>query len=162
MDRIKLQALHRPCGPCTKCCEGYLTGDAYGHKFYPGKSCVFICKKGCSIYDYRPKDPCVGFVCGYKVDHSIDEDLRPDLSNVIFVVRTRENISYLHGNCTDQEPIPKLVQWAQQWARTKQKYILIPRNIHSSTQWPWKISIYGPDDRLQQLFSDSGFTIVVD
>jgi len=163
---IKLQALHRPCGSCTKCCEGHLIGNAYGYAFGYGKSCRFVCKKGCSIYNYRPKNPCVGFVCGYKIDHSIDEDLRPDLSNVIFVYRTLENISYLHGTSTGLEPAPKLVQWAQQWARTKQKYILIPRNIHLRSIPVWKVSIYGPDDQSLQILCDAasngGFTIVVD
>ena len=56
----------RSCGSCTKCCEGWLSGEALGHKFYPGKPCHFIAiGKGCSVYAKRPQEPCVSYKCGW-------------------------------------------------------------------------------------------------
>ncbi len=74
----------RSCGTCTKCCEGWLTGEVLGHKFYGGKPCHFISiGKGCSVYAQRPKDPCVSFKCGWLASPDIPEWFKPDEINAI-------------------------------------------------------------------------------
>lgn len=142
---------------------GHLTGEAYGFKFYPGKPCVFACAKGCSIYEMRPYDPCRGFECSYKKEFGMPEQFRPDLSNVIFVTRhlEQENIQYLHGLNTKKEPVPDLITWAQQWAHEHGRYIMVPRDAYSRVP-PYRISVYGPDDRLRRLFAANGDNEVVD
>jgi hypothetical protein len=69
------------------CCQGHLTGTAHGFEFYPGKSCHFIRKDGCSIYPYRPSDPCKTFKCEWKSNKSFPESYRPDKLKIIFINR---------------------------------------------------------------------------
>ena len=56
----------RACDGCTRCCEGWLTGIAYGYEFYPGKKCHFLSSKNCTIYPIRPDNPCKTFQCQWK------------------------------------------------------------------------------------------------
>jgi len=72
----------RSCDTCTKCCEGWLSGNAYEHQFYPGVPCAYL-GKGCTIYKNRPENPCKTFVCEWLADESIPYWMRPDLSGVI-------------------------------------------------------------------------------
>lgn len=81
----------RSCGECTMCCQGHLSGSAHGFTFGPGKSCYWIRDSGCSIYPYRPENPCKTFKCEYKVNKEIPENFRPDRCNAIFVHRTLED-----------------------------------------------------------------------
>jgi hypothetical protein len=82
----------RSCGSCTKCCEGYLTGEAKGKSFYPGKPCHFIAiGKGCTIYAERPLNPCVTYKCGWLTNMDIPEWMKP--SDVDAIIDERE----LHG-----------------------------------------------------------------
>lgn len=86
----------RTCGSCTKCCEGWLFGEALGHKFYKGKPCHFVAiGKGCTIYEKRPKDPCVSYKCGWLTNLDIPEWLKPETSNVIIDTREIEGHSYI-------------------------------------------------------------------
>jgi hypothetical protein len=89
--------MKRECGSCTKCCEGYLSGEALGYSFYPGKPCHFIAiGKGCTIYAKRPKEPCVTYKCGWLTEESIPEWLKPDFSNVIIDYREKNGHKYLN------------------------------------------------------------------
>lgn len=86
----------RKCGSCTKCCEGYLSGEALGYKFYKGRPCHFIAiGKGCTVYAKRPKDPCVSYKCLWLTDKSIPEWIKPELSNVIIDKREIEGHTYI-------------------------------------------------------------------
>jgi hypothetical protein len=81
----------RPCGECTMCCQGHLSGTAHGYEFYKGRPCVWIRKTGCSIYDYRPENPCKTFKCEWKVNRSFPESYRPDKIKTVFVHRRLED-----------------------------------------------------------------------
>lgn len=73
----------RSCNGCTKCCEGYVTGQAKGINFYPGKPCHFQSCKGCTIYNDRPK-LCRDFTCVWLEKNSpLPEWMYPKTSNVI-------------------------------------------------------------------------------
>jgi len=78
--------MKRQCGSCTKCCEGWLQADIYGHKMFPGKHCNFLKQSKCTIYDNRP-DVCRDFECGWLRDDGtlFDEWTRPDIVNHILV-----------------------------------------------------------------------------
>lgn len=87
----------RSCGSCTKCCEGYLSGEAQGKKFYPGKPCHFIAiGKGCSIYAKRPVDPCVTYKCGWLTNMEIPEWMKPSDVNSIMDERELNGMRYLN------------------------------------------------------------------
>jgi hypothetical protein len=89
----------RSCTDCTMCCEGWLSGDAYGHKFYPGKSCIFLQSNKCAIYQSRPK-MCKDFVCQWKIDSSIPQNFKPNIVNYMIIKGHVTDIEYfaLIGN----------------------------------------------------------------
>ena len=39
----------RGCGPCTRCCDGWLEGEVRGHRMFPGQRCHFVAEGGCSV-----------------------------------------------------------------------------------------------------------------
>jgi hypothetical protein len=82
---------------------------------------------------------------------------------VIFVTRylEQENIQYLHGLNTKKDPAPELIAWAQQWAQKHGRYIMVPRAAYHRHP-PYRLSVYGPDDRLRRLFEANGDNEVID
>lgn len=89
---------HRECGECTACCEGWLQGEAYGHKFYKGTPCYFL-QKSCTIYDNRPEDPCKNYKCTWLGDTILPMWMRPDMSGVIVTRREfRESFYFIISN----------------------------------------------------------------
>lgn len=77
--------MKRECGTCTKCCDGWLSAEIYGHKMEPGKPCPFVGNNKCSIYEARPS-LCRNWKCGWLEDDGtlFDEWMRP--SNVNFIL----------------------------------------------------------------------------
>lgn len=108
----------RSCGDCTKCCEGWLEGEALGHKFYPGRPCHFIAiGKGCSVYSKRPKDPCQSYKCAWLVDENIPEWMKPSEINAIVDYRTTSNgISYISANEAGSILSSQVLTWIIQYA----------------------------------------------
>ena len=105
----------RECGSCTKCCEGWLPGGAYGKKFFPGRPCHYFKKtknSGCSIYQNRPEDPCKKFECAWLKDSKIfPEWLKPELSNVIITNQEKNGINYFEfRNCGIELPV-EILDW---------------------------------------------------
>lgn len=86
----------RTCGDCTKCCEGWLDGEALGYKFYQGKPCHFVSiGKGCTVYAKRPKDPCASYKCGWLLNTDIPEWMKPEQINAIISFKEVEKIPYV-------------------------------------------------------------------
>lgn len=97
-DLNDLDKVDRSCNGCTKCCEGFLYGVAYGKQFCHGKPCHFVdLGKGCTIYEDRPHSPCQTFKCAWVIDNQREfpEWLKPSLSNVIIVPRHIDDILYM-------------------------------------------------------------------
>jgi hypothetical protein len=111
----------RTCGTCTKCCEGWLSGEALGHKFYGGKPCHFIAiGKGCTVYAQRPKDPCVSFKCGWLSNADIPEWFKPDEINAIIKfdeVKGIPRITLIEAGGILES---KVLSWFIQYALSKQ------------------------------------------
>ena len=106
----------RTCGTCTKCCEGYLSGEAFGHTFYPGKPCHFIAiGKGCSIYDKRPQDPCVSYKCGWLTNTDIPEWMKPSDIDSIIDMRTLNNFEYINLREAGNPMQAKVLSWFFQY-----------------------------------------------
>ena len=86
----------RQCGSCTACCEGWLSGQAYGYAFYPGRPCHFKGAGCCSIYPDRPENPCKGFECVWlsKTLVELPEWMRPDLCGSIVLVNEWRDKEY--------------------------------------------------------------------
>lgn len=106
----------RQCNGCSKCCEGYLSGEAYGHKFNNGINCYFLKNNSCTIYSTRPENPCKTYHCAWLLDKNIPEELKPSMCNVILTYRNAENISYLQaleaGQKIDSVVLSKIIQFA--------------------------------------------------
>ena len=93
----------RSCNGCTKCCEGWLWGQAHEHRFFPGRKCHYMSSSGCSIYSTRPDNPCRSYKCVWLGDDSfpipadtIPEWMYPKDSNVIMTWRTYEDHDLAH------------------------------------------------------------------
>ncbi|NDB84209.1 MAG: hypothetical protein EB127_16065 [Alphaproteobacteria bacterium] len=87
--------MKRTCNGCTKCCEGWLNGNAHGYHFYRGRKCFFLAEKNCSIYDDRPEDPCKTYQCAWLLDDKIPYWMKPNLVDVIITYRQAKDISYV-------------------------------------------------------------------
>jgi len=112
----------RECGECTKCCEGFLEGDALGHSFGNGKPCYFVeIGKGCTIYPDRPEHPCKSFKCNWLTDLNYPEWLKPYESNSIFMTSEINGIPFLNLIEAGNELNSKVLSWAIKYAISNQK-----------------------------------------
>jgi len=104
----------RSCGTCTKCCEGWLSGDIRGHKMYPGKPCFFVeIGKGCKDYENRPKNPCREFECLWLKNLDVPEEFSPEKTGVIITWQTtEEGIEYLLLTRAPSSPSAEMLSWA--------------------------------------------------
>ena len=103
----------RPCGECTACCT-WLIGDAYGWEFGNGKSCRFLCEKGCSIHKIRPEE-CQKYFCAWSQE-LIDEEFRPDKCGVLISVEQNENGQYLKVLKIKDEINTDIIEYLQKWS----------------------------------------------
>jgi hypothetical protein len=106
---------YRECDGCTKCCEGWLEGEAYGHAFFKGRPCFFLAKS-CTIYESRPEKPCRSFVCGWKAEDTFPQWMKPNLVNAIINKVSHDNIPYYvlveAGSKLDSSVLSWMIQWA--------------------------------------------------
>ena len=125
---FEIRTRSRSCAGCTRCCEGWLTGEAWGHRFRPGQPCGWRSAGGCAIYENRPADPCRSFECEWKRWNNIPEWMKPSEIGVILVSRQHQEWTYTRVvDCG--RPIPRAVhEWAQQSSAQQQINILIPHD----------------------------------
>ena len=109
----------RECGSCTKCCEGWLNGEAYGHKFYPGQPCFFKKEGGCSIYKDRPENPCKSYKCLWLTDENIPHWMKPDQINAILTHRIEEGIGYIDVTEAGEKLRVEVLNWIVMFALNK-------------------------------------------
>lgn len=120
VEEIKPQ---RTCDSCTKCCQGALTGRAYGHNFQYGKPCFFVGEKGCSIYADRPPNPCVSFKCVWLAEDFLPMWMRPDLSKVIAVRRNYDDGEWIELHEAGQKMDAQVLSWILIWALNNKQNI---------------------------------------
>ena len=76
---------HRSCGPCTACCEGWLSSTIIDMSI--GHPCRHCTPAGCGIYARRPRKPCRTFECGWlRRDSPLPLELRPDRCGAIVLL----------------------------------------------------------------------------
>jgi hypothetical protein len=105
----------RSCDSCTACCEGWLSGEAHGHTFNPGKPCFFL-NKGCTIYKDRPENPCKTYKCSWLAEDIFPMWMRPDLSKIIITKRQLNNINYYDIVETGETIKSYILNWIITWA----------------------------------------------
>lgn len=111
----------RECGSCTKCCEGWLSGTAHEHKFWPGRRCHYVCSTGCEIYENRPVDPCRTYSCAWLTSDEIPGWMKPNEVNVIATIRTHEGIEFLDLAEAGSTLSAEVLSWAVMYALGKNK-----------------------------------------
>jgi uncharacterized cysteine cluster protein YcgN (CxxCxxCC family) len=116
----------RSCDGCAKCCEGWLQGEAHGHKFYRGRPCFFL-NKTCSIYETRPENPCRSYKCGWLDEMQFPEWMKPDLVNVIINRAENNGIKYYvlieAGSLLDVKVLNWMIQLALNYNKNLMYYI---------------------------------------
>jgi len=112
---FKVKSIGRACAGCTKCCDGWLSGSAYGYKFDAKNKCVFM-NKGCSIYPFRPDDPCKTFECQWKSNRALPEWLKPDKSGVILLKKYIDIFDYLMVVPAGKTIGKNIHDWAKQYS----------------------------------------------
>lgn len=95
----------RPCDDCTICCQGWVAGNAYGSKFYPGKKCDFLVTNKCTIYPARPS-MCKNYQCAW-TQHLLPEWMRPDKSKILVSVQDWTKGQYLLATNVEESPFSK-------------------------------------------------------
>ena len=118
--------MSRSCDGCAKCCEGWLSGEAYGHAFFRGRPCFFL-NKTCSIYDKRPESPCRTYKCGWIEDETFPHWMKPDQINAIINKRFHKGIEFYSiieaGSILDSKTLSWLIQWALNNSKNIQYHI---------------------------------------
>lgn len=121
----------RECGTCTKCCDGTVNGEIYGHKMFPGTPCHFIALgSGCTIYEDRPETPCKNFRCRWLDDESIPEWMKPNISSVIIIEKEISGIPYIQMVSDIHPPSVEVLSWFFTWG--KSRYVNIYWTIGSA------------------------------
>ena len=127
---IEAKTITRSCGSCTKCCEGYLIGSAYGFQFKENQPCAFLSKQGCSIYPVRPAHPCKSFQCEWTINFKIPEWLQPNRSHVIMSMRTIGDYTFLMLVPAGQPISQQVHEWAEKYSKQDIKnHVLIVGDI---------------------------------
>lgn len=114
----------RSCGECAKCCEGWLSGVAYGHAFSPGTPCFFL-ERTCSIYKDRPLDPCRNYRCGWLSEDVFPMWMKPNLVNIL-ITRQEDrdrHLSYYVIDQTGDTFDPRALNWLIEWATSTRSNI---------------------------------------
>lgn len=102
----------RRCGTCSKCCEGWLHGNALGHKFWRGRPCHYLVSGSCSIYGNHPDDPCKSFKCEWLKGGYIPGWMKPDEINAILIARQKDGFDYLEINEAGEKLRAEVLSWA--------------------------------------------------
>jgi uncharacterized cysteine cluster protein YcgN (CxxCxxCC family) len=103
--------MSRSCDGCTKCCEGWLHGEAHKHFFWPGRPCHFKSQKGCSIYQNRPDNPCKSFKCEWLMNEVVPVWMKPDQINAIIVVRQENDKIFWEVSEAGSKLDSKVLSW---------------------------------------------------
>lgn len=109
MQKIERNA-PRKCDGCAACCEGWLEGEAYGYKFWPGRKCHFCTGHGCEIYKNRPKD-CKNYTCAW-LEGTLPAWMKPSECGAIATWRTMEGgIKFLDVIEAGRRMDPAIISW---------------------------------------------------
>lgn len=141
----------RACQPCTACCDGWLQINVKGTPVYPGCPCPHSTGSGCNDYANRPENPCVHFICGWRMEGSpLPEWMKPNNSKVVVLFNEYD----WRGLPVDVAvPVgkripPRALQWLQRFAETNNRMLLYSEQIVEDGRYTNKqnVSAYGPPE----------------
>jgi len=151
----------RACQPCTACCDGWLQIRIHGVHVFPGHPCPHSTGSGCNDYEHRPVDPCVRFVCGWRMDGSpLPDWMKPANSKVILLF----DQSSWRGMPVDiAVPVgksipPRALNWLKQFAETRVRALLYSEQILEDGVYTNKqtVNAYGPPEFQQEMAQRAG------
>lgn len=144
VTKVYVDSKGRSCDGCTRCCEGVLKTQVFGYDIGPGHGgCKFLGPKGCTVYDQRPIDPCRIFQCAWKENSRIPEFMKPDLSNVILMLRYLDTMPfYRMVKCVDNIE-DSVYKWAEEFSQ--QGHNIIAYDKYG------KLLIYSENRRFREL-----------
>jgi hypothetical protein len=146
----------RECQPCTGCCDGWLQIHVMGTPVYPGRPCPHSTGSGCNDYANRPVDPCVRFICGWRMEGSpLPEWMKPNNARVIVLF----NQHRWRGLPVDVAvPVgrripPRALKWLQQFAEANNRMLLYSEQIMENGRYTVQqaVSAYGPPEFQQEM-----------
>lgn len=106
----------RTCDGCSRCCEGFLSADIYGFDMsLRGGKCRFLIKKRCGIYPVRPQ-LCKVFLCGWRENSTIPDNMKPSESDIILLPKWIENYFYYRMVPTSVTIKDYVYEWAEHTA----------------------------------------------
>jgi hypothetical protein len=153
--------IKRGCGTCTKCCEGWLSGNAHGHSFYRGKPCHFIAiGKGCGIYEQRPKDPCVSYSCAWLTNADLPEWMKPSEINAIVDFRKIDNtdIQYIKIHEAGETLRSDVLSWLLQYALKNQLNLIW--TVNGAQNWLGSPEFVEAVTKSPEIFGGQSFKII--
>lgn len=146
----------RECQPCTACCDGWLQIRINDVPVFAGRPCPHSTGSGCDDYEHRPIDPCVHFICGWRMDGSpLPEWMKPNNAKVIVLF----NQSTWQGMPIDVAvPVgrripPRALNWLRQFAETNQRALLYSEQVVEGGRFTNKqaFSAFGPPEFQQDM-----------
>jgi hypothetical protein len=149
-------AAARECQPCTACCDGWLQINVNGVPVYPGKPCPHSTGSGCNDYANRPVDPCVHFICGWRMDGSpLPDWMKPSNAKVIVLF----NQHVWRGRPVDVAvPVgrripPRALQWLRQFAEANNRMLIYSEQIVENGVYTKQqiFSGFGPPEFQQEM-----------
>jgi hypothetical protein len=159
MLQMSKQPATRECQPCTACCDGWLQIRVNGVDAYPGRPCPHSTGSGCDDYANRPVDPCVHFICGWRMDNSpLPEWMKPNNSKVIvlFNQHTWRGLPVDVAVPVGRKIPPRALIWLQQFAERNNRMLLHSQQVVEGGVYTRQqtVSAYGPPE-FQQEMADS-------
>ena len=122
----------------------------------PGRPCPHSTGKGCDIYEHRPVDPCVRFICGWRQEGSpLPDWMKPDNAKVIVLF----NQHRWRGLPVDVAvPVgrripPRALKYLQQFAEANNRMLLYSEQIMENGRYTVQqaVSAYGPPEFQQEM-----------
>jgi Fe-S-cluster containining protein len=88
--------MDKSCGSCSRCCDGTYDTIVEGHVMGDGTPCYFLENNRCSIYEYRPTNPCRMYNCLWMQYKEVPDYMKPENSGALMDVRFgKSKIPYL-------------------------------------------------------------------
>ena len=145
MSRPKAPAV-RDCRPCTACCDGWVRITVAGHEARPGSPCPHSTGAGCDDYANRPLDPCVQFVCGWRIDASpLPEWMKPNEARVIVLFgKTQwQGLPVDLAVAVGLKVPPRALQWLKAFAQRQGRPLLYTEQVRVAGGLTGEQTVYG-------------------
>jgi|LakMenE18May11ns_1017448.scaffolds.fasta_scaffold9881024_3 Fe-S-cluster containining protein len=148
-DKVGTVSTQRSCGECTKCCDGTLTAEVLGQQIGLGVPCQYL-KPRCTIYPIRPR-VCREYLCEWKTNNQVPQELHPYLSNVIMHKRILEDVLHLKIFDFNLSINQQAFQWAEQSVKSgKIDHVRYAHYKSKFTDMP-EVYVFTKDDKVREI-----------